>query len=97
MCIGTRYLQHDNLDVILQAQAGLVTKVYLDALGDDYAAYCQGTHSDLNRLEFIVPWEMGTLVFIYNNEMSSQGFPVDIHKVPSFSILCFLLGPWGST
>jgi hypothetical protein len=43
MCIGTRYLQHDNLDVILQAQAGLVTKVYLDALGDDYAAYCQGS------------------------------------------------------
>jgi hypothetical protein len=81
----------------LQAQAGLVTKVYLDALGDDYAAYCQGAHSDLNRLEFIVPWEIGTLVFIYNNEMSSQGFPMDIHKVPSFSILCFLLGPWGST
>jgi hypothetical protein len=37
------FLYIDDLPPEAKAQAGLVTKVYLDALGDDYAAYCQGS------------------------------------------------------
>ncbi|CAM6078619.1 unnamed protein product [Sphagnum tenellum] len=37
------FLYINDLPPEAKAQAGLVTKVYLDALGDDYAAYCQGS------------------------------------------------------
>jgi hypothetical protein len=45
MWISKQSLPTNVLLVVLQAEAEVYTKPFLDALGDDYAAYCQGALS----------------------------------------------------
>lgn len=49
---------------LLQAEAEVYTKPFLDALGDEYAAYCQGASSPFQLYNFIRIKNNMTIQFI---------------------------------